>query len=89
MDVNKNDFSEFRDKPHNTEAFSPGHGVRACTLTHAIQLIDRDVQTHEVFQCVLTDWRCPCKAELAAIQAKSSTYPLKDHVVSQCEAPGH
>lgn len=77
------------DRPHNTVVVRAGYCVWACTLTHAIQLKDRDVQTHEVFQCVLSDWCCPGKAVLATIQPKSSTYFLKDYAISQREAPGH
>ena len=58
-------------------------------LTHAVQLIQLNVEAHEVLQRVLGDGRSACETAPTAVQPKGTTHSLEDQIISQHEAPGH
>ena len=77
-----------KDKGHRIEMVyadpfysSPAHPT--CGFTHPIYLMDWDIDTHEVSQCLLGDWGSPCHWEVTLVQAKSTSDLLEKEGIGQ------
>lgn len=66
-----------------------GDGVRAGALAHAVQLLHRDAEAHEVVQSFFGDGSGSSAAQPAAVQTQLAPNPLKHQTVGQHEAPRH
>lgn len=66
-----------------------GDGVRARALAHAVQLLHRDAEAHEVVQSIFGDGSGSSAGQLAAVQTQLATNLLKHQIVGQHEAPRH
>lgn len=74
--------------PGKSEGLGQRDGVRASALAHAVQLVQRDVQTEEELQGVFGDGCGPCVALGAAIQSQSLAHLFEHKLFGNVVAEG-